>query len=229
MEKDDQREGMSEASKDISDQTRGEDKSQMATKDQSDKTKGEMMDELEGDIETLSRMVEALMDYSVYTRCMVRALMYFTDKNGLLPPDDEAFRRKAEEAFEVSGDECVARFLQRNVPVGIVSPSGEAIRLKGFVKADGDEKESTPQPGAEMKADTTSERDCDNCGRSTPHEFVGWKPLSIPPFFEHSGCYLVIFQCQNCGHLHQVMRIPSDSPLWIDPELGSENGEGHEV
>jgi len=157
---------------------------------------------------------------------MVRALMYFTDKNGLLPPDDEAFWRKADEAFEVSGDECVARFLQRNVPVGIVSPSGEAFRLKGFVKADGDEKESTPQPGAEMRAARIREFDCEICGRRTTHEFVGSRRMG-----ERDGCSLIIYRCRHCGHPYVVLRFSADSPLIIpiDPELGPENGGGHEV
>jgi len=122
MEKDDQREGMAEASKDMSDQTRGEDKSQMATKDQSDKTKGEMMEEREGGVERLARMFEALVDYSITTRSMVRALWHFTSENGVGPPTPEAFWREVHEASGLSVQELAARLVQRNFPVEITPP-----------------------------------------------------------------------------------------------------------
>ena len=122
QKKDDQREGMSKASKDMSDQTRGEDKSQMATKDQSDKTKGEMMEEREGGVERLARMFEALVNYSITTRSMVRALWYFTSKNGVGPPTSEAFWREVREASGLSAHEWAARLVQRNVPVEITPP-----------------------------------------------------------------------------------------------------------
>lgn len=220
QKKDDQGEGMSEAS---------EDKSQMANKDQSGKTKGEMMDKQERDIKTLMRRLKALIAYSVHTRSMVRALMYYTDKNGLLPPDDEAFWRKAEEAVEVSGGEWVLGLVRRNVPVQIVPPSGEAITLEEAFLAGGDEKESIPEPTVEIRGPTTREIDCHNCGRSTLHEYVGWQPASIPPLYEHSGCYVLTYRCQNCGDLYRVLRIPRDSPLWIDLGPSPENGGDHEV
>jgi len=146
QKKDDQGEGMSEAS---------EDKSQMANKDQSGKTKGEMMDKQERDIKTLMRRLKALVDYSITTRSMVRALLYFTSKKGAGPPTSEGLWREVDEASGLSVHEWMARLVQRNVPVEIAPPSGEAITPERLVKADGDERESTPQPVADMRAART--------------------------------------------------------------------------
>lgn len=86
-------------------------------------------------------------------------------------------------------------------------------------------KDQSDKTKGEMRAAKRREFDCGTCGRRTTHEFVGSRRMG-----ERDGCDLINYRCQNCGRPGLLLRFNADSPLIIpiDPDLGPENGGGHE-
>jgi len=97
---------------------------------------GEMQQKSRVDMETLVRVVEALIGYSVETRCIVKALMCCTGENGLLPPTLEQFLVQVDQAEEGSFHEWAVQLAQHDVPVKVAPPPNGAISLDRFIKAD---------------------------------------------------------------------------------------------
>ena len=93
-----------------------------------------------------------------------------------------------------------------------------------------DERESISRARDEMIGGSRWKLNCENCARSTAHELVGWKPPSVPPLFLPDGCSLLIYRCQDCGHVKPAFRIESDSPIItrIGPHDRPKKGGGHE-
>jgi len=87
-------------------------------------------------MQTLARIVEALIDYSVETRCIVKALMHFTNENSLLPPTLEQFLVQIDQAEKGSFHKWVVQLARHDVPVKVAPPPTGAISLDPFIRAD---------------------------------------------------------------------------------------------
>jgi len=97
---------------------------------------GEMQKKSRVAMETLVRVVEALIHYSVETRCIVKAHMHFTNQNGLLPPTLEQFLVQVHQAEDGSMDEWVTVLALYDVPVKVVPPPHDPVSLDEFLKAE---------------------------------------------------------------------------------------------